>query len=80
MTDETRTAIDQLHSRVNDTNGRLAEIITRVTVLETNYKHIDTRLGKIEGGQDKLFWTVVGAVVLAAVTFVLKGGLTGIIH
>jgi hypothetical protein len=73
MDHETRATIDQLFSKVNDLG-------TRVTVLETNYRHIDTRLSKIEGGQDRLFWTVVGAVVVAAATFVLKGGLVGIIH
>ena len=69
MDQQTRAAIDTLHSRVN-------EAMTRLTVVETNYTHINVRLGKIEGGVSKLMWIVIGAVVLAAVAFVLKGGLT----
>jgi hypothetical protein len=64
---------------VNDINnlgleGRLTSLEIKVAVLESNQKEVDKKLDKIDTNISKLTWIVIGAVVLAILNSVIKGG------
>lgn len=67
MDQETRQEVNGLHSRIN-------ELVGRVTVLETNYDHIDRKLSKIENSTTWLLRVVIGGIVLIIVRFIVAGG------
>ena len=48
---------------------------TSDAVAAVHRQNVEARLGSIEGGISRIFWSIVGAVVLAGVAFVIDGGL-----
>jgi hypothetical protein len=54
--------------------GRLTSLEIKVAVLESNQKEVDKKLDKIDTNISKLTWIVIGAVVLAILNSVIKGG------
>ncbi len=57
------------------TNRRLFEFETRNAVDEVHRTNVEKRLGSIEESLKWLVRLVVGAVVMALLTYILKGGL-----
>lgn len=45
------------------------------TAVLTQLKSFDQRLGKIEGLGSRALWTFIAAIILAFVTFLVRGGL-----
>jgi hypothetical protein len=60
------------HDGTNE--GRITSLEIRVAVAESNIKEFRGKLDKIDANINKLTWIVIGAVVLAIVNSVLKGG------
>lgn len=54
-----------------------AERCAREKAMQKDIVEIEKRLGKIEGGINKVLWTIAGAVMLAFAAFVMRGGLHG---
>lgn len=56
---------------------RLTVIETHIAVDAVHRSNVEKRLNDINDGQKWVFRTLVGAFLLVAATFVLKGGLIG---
>lgn len=76
--------LDRLENRVSKLEEWRGREETRAAVAMEQSKHLDRRfdqidreLGEIKGAFWKATWIVLGAVLLAATTFVLRGGLVG---
>lgn len=54
--------------------GRVTSLEIRVAVAESTIKEIGKKLDKIDANISKLTWIVIGAVVLAILNTVIKGG------
>lgn len=59
---------DQLRDRVIDLEQKYA-------VREETLKAIDTRLSRIESTLSRITWLIIGAIISAAIAFMLSGGL-----
>ncbi len=60
--------MDAVHQRINAVNQR-------VTVLETDLPHIRRTVEKIDGSITWAVRLIVGAIIMALVAFILRGGL-----
>ena len=67
--------IDQAHQRLDQHDTRLTKLETHTAVAAERAEHIQKSLDKIENGQSWLIRLVIGAMILAAVAFAIKGGL-----
>ena len=67
--------IDQAHQRLDQHDNRLTKLETVTAVAAERSEHIQKSLDKIENGQSWIIRLVLGAMILAALTFALKGGL-----
>jgi hypothetical protein len=54
--------------------GRVTSLELRMALAENNIGDIVKKLDKIDNNISKLIWIVVGAVILAVLNVVLKGG------
>ena len=54
--------------------GRVTSLEIRVAVAESNIKEFGKKLDKIDANISKLTWIVIGAVVLAVLNVIFKGG------
>lgn len=54
--------------------GRITSLEIRMAVAESNQKEFGRKLDDIKANINKLTWIVIGAVVLAILQTVLKGG------
>lgn len=63
------------HRRLDAHDERLTKLETHTAVAAERSEHIQKSLDKIEGGQSWLIRLVLGAIIVAAVAFALKGGL-----
>lgn len=45
--------------------------------MQKDIKSIEARMEKIETGVSRILWAIAGAVILAVVGFILRGGLNG---
>lgn len=68
MSEVTRAEMDAVHQRINATNQR-------VTVLETDLPHIRRTVEKIDGSITWAVRLIIGAIIMALVAFILRGGL-----
>lgn len=62
----------QQDRRVSD-----VERTAREQSMQKDIKSIESRMEKIETGVGRILWAIAGAVILAVVGFVLRGGLNG---
>lgn len=67
--------IEAAHDRINVVEGRVNALEKAGAVTDERFKHIQSSLDKIEGSVSKVGWTIISAVILALVAFMLKGGL-----
>ncbi len=76
------TDISHHVARIEAAHDRIGVVETRVTSLEKNeavaderFKHIVGSLDDIKGTISKVAWIVITAVLMAILTFMLKGGM-----
>lgn len=74
--------MSDIESRVTDLEKWKNEVSTQLAVRKERDSHIDDRFDRVEkrltGIDDavkRVLWIIVGAVIAALVTFILKGGL-----
>lgn len=67
--------LDQAHQRLDQHDNRLTKLETHTAVAAERAEHIQKSLDKIESGQTWLIRLILGAIILAGVTFAMKGGL-----
>lgn len=63
------------HRRLDAHDDRLTKLETYSAVAAERSEHIQKSLDKIEGGQSWIIRLVIGAIIVAAVAFAMKGGL-----
>ena len=71
MSEVTRAEMDVVH-------GRISDLKQRVTVLETDLPYIRRGVEKIENSISWAVRLIIGAILMAFVVFVLRGGLNHI--
>lgn len=67
--------IDQAHQRLDQHDTRLTKLETHTAGAAERAEHIQKSLDKIENGQSWLIRLILGAIIVAAIAFALKGGL-----
>ncbi len=67
--------IEAAHDRIGVVEGRVFSLEKAEVVTEERFKNIQKSLDKIDGSVSKVGWTIISAVILALVAFMLKGGL-----
>lgn len=77
MTDFTHhvARIEAAHDRIGVVETRINALERAADVTDERFKHIQGSLDKIEGSVSKVVWIVISAIIMAFVTFMLKGGL-----
>lgn len=68
-------SIRQAHQRLDQHDNRLTKLETHTAVAAERSEHIQKSLDKIESGQSWIIRLVIGAIVIAIITFAIKGGL-----
>lgn len=64
---------DQHTDKIEDLRDRLGKLETTTAVRDERDKSIDTRLSKIESGQQWLIRTVLGGILAAAAAYLYGG-------
>ena len=67
--------IAQAHQRLDAHEGRLTKLETHTAVAAERSQHIQQSLTKIEGGISWITRLIIGALIAAAVAFIISGGL-----
>lgn len=67
--------IDRAHERLDKVEGRLIQLETYTAVADERAKSITKSLEKIEAGQSWIIRLVLGSIVLAAIAFLVSGGM-----
>jgi len=64
-----------IEARVNDVEKRVSKIETTLAVESERYDQIVSRLSNIDGHLSWIFKLLVGGILGALLTFILRGGL-----
>lgn len=73
--ESTHAELKTVKDRVEKVEGRVTSLETAQAVAAAHMTFIQASLAKIEAGVSKVVWLVFSALIVALITFIVKGGL-----